>query len=243
MKPFTSTAENRALLPSPVADRDQEIEVLPFKLRQRFRSLWGDIDTEFSQHRNGLSTHRSRMRPGGKDVKDPIRLVPDQPLGHLASGGVACANNQHSLLAHGSARRSLSVSGRPISQERPYPSVYLVANSSKGRQPFRLGTFDRGRILEAPVNTFGGARKNRTVVASVIAYRHHVIKGLALKFLDGLGPVIRDVDAEFLHNSDRFRAHITRFGAGTEYLELPAPFGSKQALAYLTPGRIAGAQD
>jgi hypothetical protein len=100
MKPFQFTPEIRTLLPSSVAHRDHEIELLPFELREWLRSLRGDIYTEFPHHRYSLRTHLSRVCPSGKDLKHVTRLVPNQRLSHLAPGGVSRTDYEHSLLLH-----------------------------------------------------------------------------------------------------------------------------------------------
>jgi hypothetical protein len=68
---------------------------------------------------------------------------------------------------------------RLVPKERLNAFVNLIADAPEGGLPFRLATFNRGRILEAPVNARRPRWKHRTVVAGVVADRDHIVERMS----------------------------------------------------------------
>jgi len=60
--------------------------------------VFRDIDPEFLHHGYGFSADFAGFSPGTADLKSIARIVTQQTLSHLASSGVAGAENEHPLL-------------------------------------------------------------------------------------------------------------------------------------------------
>ena len=86
MESARRSRENRALLPRLITDRNDEIKFLAFEFTQRFGTLSGNVNVQFTHHLDRFPPHLSRLRPGGKHVELLTRLVPNQPFGDLAPG-------------------------------------------------------------------------------------------------------------------------------------------------------------
>ncbi len=80
------SGENRALLPRLITDRNHKIKLLAFEFTQRFGTLSGNINVQFTHHFNRFPPHLRGVRPGGKHVELITSLVPNQLFGDLASG-------------------------------------------------------------------------------------------------------------------------------------------------------------
>jgi hypothetical protein len=94
----------------------------------------------------------------------------------------------------------------------------FVAHAAKENEAVRFGAREGGGILKRVMER-NGSGEERAVAFGVIANREDVIEGLALKFVNMLGAVAGDVDAQFAHDSDCFGTNMAGVGSGAEDLE------------------------
>lgn len=84
--------------------------------------------------------------------------------------------------------------------------------------------FDRShgrcRIIEAPVDPFRFARKDRTAFFRVVADGNDVIELLICKLVNRFGAMIRDVDAYFTHYLYSLCANMRWSNAGAFDIEV-----------------------
>jgi hypothetical protein len=77
------------------------------------------------------------------------------------------------------------------------------------------------------------AWKNRAALFGVVANREDIIEMQADEFVHVFGPLVRNVNAEFLHHRYGFRAHRSRVRAGAENLISISKFVAKHTLSHL----------
>src|SRR5215469_8447171 len=158
---------------------------------------------------------------------------------------VGCSPNELICVCQTVARQSGIVRLLPprgLPDERPHSFLYLVADSSKCGQSHFFAALDSRGVLKAPVETCGGAWKHGTGVARIVTDGYYVVERLSCEFVQGLGPVSRDVDANLLHNRDCLRPHGTGFGSSAENIEVVTDLRAKQSFTHLAPCRVTGAQ-
>src|SRR5690349_14683223 len=98
--------ENRAALPRVVTDGDDVVESPARELVDRFRAVAGDVDSELLHRLDRLGTDVARARPRARDLERGAAVVAQQPLGHLAAGRVARAENENTgAIRHRSSPR------------------------------------------------------------------------------------------------------------------------------------------
>src|SRR5579863_5564306 len=119
----------------------------------------------------------------------------------------------------------------------------LVANLAEESQALWLGPVVVGGIDEAVVDGHGSSGKNGAEFAGIVTYGKHVIETLAGEIVDVFGAVAAQVDANFLHDGNRFRTDFRRVHARAEDLKAIAGIVPEQALGHLAASGVAGAQD
>jgi hypothetical protein len=119
----------------------------------------------------------------------------------------------------------------------------FVANAPEGRQPFLFGTSHRGGVIEAPMDALRGGRKDRATLLGAITDGYHIIERLPHKLVYGFRPVARDINPDFTHRGNGFRAEVAWFGAGARDLERSASIVSKQPFRHLASSRVSCAED
>lgn len=120
--------------------------------------------------------------------------------------------------------------------------MQFVTSLTKSSQMclFRAGNY---RIVNAPMNSLGGARKNRTTLIGMIADGDDVIEIIAQEFFKGLGSLVRNVDAKLAHHRDGLGSNKSRIRAGAENFKAVASEGSEQSFRHLATSGIAGAKE
>src|SRR5207248_1740665 len=76
-----------------------------------------------------------------------------------------------------------------------------------------------------------------------VANGEHCVEGLRSKLIHRFRSMPGDIDADFLHHSDRFRTHDARFGARALHVIQIARIVTQEPFRHLAPRRIAGAED
>jgi len=99
------------------------------------------------------------------------------------------------------------------------------------------------RVLEILMEPVRVAGKDRAGLLRVIADRQHVVELLSRKLIDRLGPVHGNIDAQFLHDGDRFRSHLAWLRSGAFDLEVLPFVMAQQAFSDLRPCRISCTHD
>lgn len=89
----------------------------------------------------------------------------------------------------------------------------------------------------------GRSGQEWAVIFGVIANREDVIERLAEKFVNVLGTVAGDVDAELAHDGDCLWANVAWFGSGARDLEAMARVVAEEAFGHLASGGISGAEN
>jgi hypothetical protein len=118
----------------------------------------------------------------------------------------------------------------------------LVADFPEGSKTFGFRAVHGSWIGKAVVNR-ERAREDRASFAGVIADREDDIELLVREFIDMLGTVPRNVDAEFAHHSDGFGPHTAGSDASAENVEVVASIVAQKAFGHLAPSRVGGAKD
>ncbi len=85
--------------------------------------------------------------------------------------------------------------------------------------------------------------KDRATLLGVVTNGNHIIEGLPHELVHRLRSLARNIDPDFAHGGDSFRAHVARFRAGAENIERRASIVSEQAFRHLTACRIARTKD
>jgi hypothetical protein len=119
----------------------------------------------------------------------------------------------------------------------------LVADSPEFCQPSLFWALYGGRIFKAPVKALGRGGENRATLLGVVTDGDDVIKLLAGKFLDGLGPVTGNVNPGLPHDLDGFRTHMARVGPRTKDFIFRPAVVPQQAFRHLAASRIARTKD
>lgn len=100
MEPLRGAQEDRAALFRVVADGYDVIEVLAIKLVHMLGAMAADVYPQLAHSSNRFRSHDARARASAFDGELFAGIMPQQPFGHLARGGVAGAQNQHAFLTH-----------------------------------------------------------------------------------------------------------------------------------------------
>src|SRR5204863_9788569 len=117
------------------------------------------------------------------------------------------------------------------------------SDSAERTLPFLVWALNRCRILKAPVDLPGSAGEYRAFFFSGIANGDDVPKLLSNKFSYGLGPMMRDIDSQFTHHRDGFRAKRCRMSSSRENLKTIAGFMAQQSFRHLASGRVSCAEN
>src|ERR1035437_3193379 len=100
-----------------------------------------------------------------------------------------------------------------------------------------------GWVFEGPVEALRFSGEYRADFVGVVADGDDVIELLTQEFVDGLGAMAGDVDAELLHDGDGFGAHFRGLRAGGKDIKATARFVTPQAFGHLAAGGVTGAQN
>jgi hypothetical protein len=92
----------------------------------------------------------------------------------------------------------------------------LVADAAEGGETDFLGTIDGSRIIEGPMQAVYLPREYGAGFLRVVANGDNEIERLAHEFIDRLGAMVRDIDADLAHDGNRFRTHVAGLRAGRE---------------------------
>jgi hypothetical protein len=103
-------------------------------------------------------------------------------------------------------------------QELADPAANLVADAPEHPKPFLLRSF-HSRVVEWPMQPFGGARKYRASFPRRVTNRNQQVRWPLKEFVYGLGMLVRDVDADFGHDDDGFRTHLGQPRSSREHFE------------------------
>jgi hypothetical protein len=101
-----------------------------------------------------------------------------------------------------------------IHHEAAQPFADLISNSPERVKLLGLRAVNRGRVLEAPVNSIGSAWKHGAVLLRVVADCDDLIEWLRREFIDRLGPVARYINSYLAHRFDRLGANTRGRGPG-----------------------------
>ena len=83
---FRAARKNGAAGFGIVTNRNHVIEVLVYKLINRFRAVPRYVDAQLPHHSDRLRPHFGRPGPGAEHLETIARIVPQQPLSHLTAG-------------------------------------------------------------------------------------------------------------------------------------------------------------
>src|SRR5829696_2996981 len=119
---------------------------------------------------------------------------------------------------------------------------YLVTNAAKDSESPELIAFRCRRIVKAPMNLFCLTRKNRTLFASIVTNRDHVIKFLIDKLINRLRAVLGNINADIAHRRNRLGSNTTRRHAGTCYIKHFPRHLAQQTFRHLATCRVSGAK-
>jgi hypothetical protein len=112
----------------------------------------------------------------------------------------------------------------------------LIPHSAEYRESFLLGTLYRGGIFKTAMdgNRFAGVEW--TAFLRVVADGKDVIELLAGEFIDALGTVAGNVDAELAHRRNGLGPYGARFGSGAEHLEMVPRVVTQKPFGHLAAG-------
>jgi len=96
----------------------------------------------------------------------------------------------------------------------------LIPDSPESGFPhFVFGTLGFSRIIERPMQSLHIAGEDRASFSGAIADRHHNVQWLTNKLVHGLGPMVRDVNSDLLHDGNRFRPNVAWFRASGSHFK------------------------
>jgi hypothetical protein len=122
-------------------------------------------------------------------------------------------------------------------------SMKRVPNAPECGQSLLLRVFDSCGIFDAPMDTLCFGREERAALLCIVADRNHNIEILSGKFIDGFGPVRRDINTDFTHHRDGFGPHMTGMRTCTEDLVTIPSIVPEQTFRHLASRRVPGAKD
>ncbi len=100
MQFLSATEENWAGFASVVADGNNVIEGLPVEFVDVFRAMLSNVDPDLLHHGDGFGAHEAWFCARAFNVEFRTGIMSQKSFSHLASGGIAGAEDQHSLLSH-----------------------------------------------------------------------------------------------------------------------------------------------
>jgi hypothetical protein len=112
----------------------------------------------------------------------------------------------------------------------------LVTDTPESSEPLLFGTLQGGRVFKVAMDGNRFTRKNRAALFGVVADGQDVVQVLAGEFIDALGTVTGNVDAQFLHGGNGFGPDVAWLGSGAEHLEAIPGIVTQQAFGHLAPG-------
>src|SRR5579862_1155146 len=166
---------------------------------------------------------------------NPIPSVTVSGHHGIARGEIRCRNTGMTTPAMRTAFMSLAREG---AQELPQ----IIAHAAERRKSDGLGSFRRSGIVKIAVKLCG-AGEDGTALLRAIADRDHVVEALPTKFVHVLGPLRRDVDADFAHHGNRLGADDARLRPGALDGEGGSGVVTEQPLGHLAAGRVSRAED
>jgi hypothetical protein len=119
----------------------------------------------------------------------------------------------------------------------------LIANAPKSRQPILVGSLHSGGVIETPMDAQGVGGENGAALSGLVADGNHKVKRLPGELVHRFRPLAGDINPDFTHCGDGFRANGARLCAGARNLKRSASIVPKQPFRHLAPGRISGAED
>lgn len=94
-----------------IANREHVIEAPVTKLIDAFRSMAGQVDSDFLHNGDGFRPDAGGLCAGAFYVEAVAGIVPEQPFSHLASGRIAGTEYQNALLIHAFTRSRFEMLG------------------------------------------------------------------------------------------------------------------------------------
>ena len=85
--------KHRTAFVSVVADCEHVIERLALELIHALRAMTGNINAKLFHNCNGFGSHTPRFCASAFNFEAVSRIVFKQPLSHLATGRISCAEN------------------------------------------------------------------------------------------------------------------------------------------------------
>src|SRR6266511_1371186 len=119
----------------------------------------------------------------------------------------------------------------------------FIPHSAKDSKACVLISFGRRRVLNAPMNERGLARKDRAALLGGGAAGNDIVEVLADKFLHRLRALPGSIHAQLTQKRDGFRAHAAGLCAGTGHVKAIASLVPQQPFGHLAPRGIGSAQN
>src|SRR5271157_2374325 len=109
----------------------------------------------------------------------------------------------------------------------------LAAHPAEFRELLLFRALHSGGVIEAPMDALRGGGKDGATLLGVVADGNHVIEILPHELIHGFRPLARNIDPDFMHGGNGFRAHVAGFCAGARDLERSASIVPKQSFRHL----------
>jgi len=114
-------------------------------------------------------------------------------------------------------------------------AAQLVSHTAEQSEPLFFGAGKGRRVLKIVMQFLRLAKVHWASFAGVVANSNNVVELLCSKFLDVLRTMSANVNADFAHNGDRFRADEAGVGARAFYFEALSVIVPQQTFGHLTP--------
>ena len=119
--------------------------------------------------------------------------------------------------------------------ELPQIAAQLVSHTPEQSEPLFFGAGKGRRILEIVMQFLRIAKVHRASFAGVVANSNNVVELLCSKFFDVLRTMSPNINADFVHYGNRFRAHEAGFRARAFYFEALSVIMPQETFGHLTP--------
>jgi hypothetical protein len=119
--------------------------------------------------------------------------------------------------------------------ELPQVAAQLVSHTPEQSEPLFFGTGQGRRVLEIAMQLSRFAKVHWACFAGTVANSNNIVELLCSKFFDVLRTMSANINADFVHYGNSFRAHGAGFRPRAFYFEALSVIMPQQTFGDLTP--------
>ena len=119
--------------------------------------------------------------------------------------------------------------------ELPQVAAQLVSHTPEQSEPLFFGAGKGRRVLKIVMQFLRLAKVHWACFAGTVANSNNIVELLCSKFFDVLRTMSANINADFAHNVDRFRADEAGVDARAFYFEALSVIMPEQTFGDLTP--------